>query len=147
MAGSPPLGKMSTGIRCNARRAPSAMASRATTMVIGLLRAAKTTRMQTYFCCGHSLACLAHEWLEVSRRGRQTQQCAPNAQMGKGIVDLRLREQALRFRNLIDCAETRFITSRRLLCRGARGGDLHWGVCRNFSCAAKLSERDIPPCS
>src|ERR1035437_389815 len=113
MAGSPTWGKMSAGMRSSASTAQSAIAMSATTTVNGLLRAAKTRRML--------LTCLRQEWLNVSGRGGHSQQAAPDAEAGQRIVDFGLREQALRFRYLIDVPQARLITGRGLLDRGARG--------------------------
>src|SRR6185436_6353765 len=99
MAGSPPFGKMSTGMRCSARTAHRAIASNATTTVRGLESAASTRRMGL-------AADLGDERLDVAGRRGYSQQPAPDSQPGEGVVDLGLRQEALRIGHLIDGAET-----------------------------------------
>src|ERR1035437_402685 len=101
MAGSPTWGKMSAGMRSSASTAQRAIAIRATTTVNGLLSAAKTRRML--------LTCLRQEWLNVSGGGGHREQPAPDAEAGQRIVDFGLREQALRFRYLLDVPPARFV--------------------------------------
>src|ERR1700680_1673877 len=100
MAGSPTLGKMSTGIRRAARNAKSARETNATTTVTGRPSEARTKRM--FHFLWKSLAGLGDEWLNVSRGGSDSEQPAPDTETGKRIVNLGLREQPLRFRDLID---------------------------------------------
>src|ERR1019366_7709129 len=136
MAGSPTWGKMSAGMRSSASTAQRAIAVRATTTVNGLLSAAKTRRML--------LTCLRQEWLNVSGGGGHREQPAPDAEPGQRVVDIGLREQALRFGYLIDVAQARLIAGRGLLDRGARGGHLGGSVGGDFAGALKCRDGRIP---
>src|SRR6516225_1738017 len=142
MAGSPPLGKISTGMRVNASAAPTAIATMATTTVIGLLSAARTRRI---FVSSTPISCplparLCQERSQVARSRSNAQQTTPYAHAGQRIVDLRGGQQTLGFGHLIDGSEAGFITGRGLLgCRSGRrylqrrvGGDaLAAALCRH----------------
>src|SRR5579863_5085001 len=137
---------MSTGMRCTARSAHSAMATRATTMVIGLLRAANTRRMFAYSSIAARQAMgLSYQWdrsmtglfprpetrasfaslgdkrLNIPRGRRDSQQPAPNTEAGECVVDFGLGKQALGLGDLIDGAETGLVAGRGLLGSRARG--------------------------
>src|ERR1700733_6728743 len=102
MAGSPTLGKISTGIRCTANTADRAMAISPTTTVIGRPRAAKTKRM------GHSSTSLTgveHERLKVTGRAGDAEQSPPDTQTGQRIIDLGLGQEPLGFSDLVDIAK------------------------------------------
>src|ERR1035438_4170483 len=125
MAGSPTCGKISTGIRRSASAAHKAMAISATTTVNGRDRAAKTRRM--LFFRGSPRG-LRDEGLNTAGRGRNAKQTAPDVEPGKRVVDFSLRQQPLRFGDLIDVSQTSLITRAGLLRRIAGGGHLHWRV-------------------
>src|SRR5713101_7554215 len=127
MAGSPPLGKMSTDIRSSARTAQSAMAIRATTTVIGLVRAARTTRIFS----DSSLAGLGNERLNVPGCCGDTEQPAPDAETRECIIDFCLGQQPLGVGHLVDRSQARFISRGRLLCRSSCGRDLDRCIGRN----------------
>src|SRR5579859_5984310 len=100
MAGSPTFGKMSTGMRSAASVANNAMATNATTMVMGRLSAAKTKRM--FPSSSESLARLHDKRLNVARRGGDCEQGAPDGETGQSVVDLGLSEQTLGFGDFVD---------------------------------------------
>src|ERR1035437_7955219 len=127
---------MSAGMRSSASTAQSAIAIRATTTVNGRLRAAKTRRML--------LTCLRQEWLNVSGGGGHSQQPAPDAEAGQRVVDFGLREEALRFRYLIDVAQARLIAGSGLLDRGARGRYREGSVGGNSAGALEGCDGRIP---
>jgi hypothetical protein len=79
------------GIRRTASTAQSAIAIKAMTTVIGLLRAARTRRI-FFFPSQNSLACLGKEWLNIARCGSNSEQPPPDAETGQSIVDLGLGE-------------------------------------------------------
>src|SRR5471030_3122085 len=115
MAGSPTCGKMSTGIRCTASTAHNATAINATTTVKGLVRAAKTRRMIL-----HSSAGFCREGPDISRRRSHAKQAAPDAEARQRVVNLRLGQQTLGFRYLVDIAQPGLVTGGRLLHRCLR---------------------------
>src|SRR5579864_5251198 len=104
MAGSPTCGKISTGMRRMASAAQSAMATRATTTVIGLDRAARTRRTMFSPRDG-SLAYLDDKGLNIPGGGGDAQQAAPDAESRQCVVDLGLREQPLGFRHVVNVSE------------------------------------------
>src|SRR5471030_773592 len=139
MAGSPTCGKMSTGIRCTASTAHSATAINATTTVKGLVRAAKTRRMIL-----HSSAGFCREGPYISRRRRHAKQAAPHAEPCQRVVNLRLGQQALGFRYLVDIAQTSLVARSRLLQRCLRRRYLYRSVGRNSAGALCVRHRAIP---
>src|SRR5450759_1122352 len=62
-----------------------------------------------------SSACLPDEGLNIAGGRGHAEQAAPDGEPGQRVVDLGLREQALRLRDFRDGAETRLIPRRRLL--------------------------------
>src|SRR5262245_49518020 len=115
MAGSPPFGKISTGMRWRARTAHSAIAISATTTVMGRVSAANTRRIA-------SPSNLYNEGLNIARGRRNSEQTAPDPQPRESVIDLGLGEQALRIGYLVNRAEPGLVTGRRLLGRGSGGG-------------------------
>src|SRR5450759_712399 len=126
-------------MRSRASTAQSAIAISATTTVIGLLRAARTRRMWVKSSSKSgafrqplpdgrgsdrsrhhqgaiaSSAGLPDERLNIAGGRGHAEQAAPDGEPGQRVVDLGLREQALRLRDFRDGAETRLIPRRRLL--------------------------------
>src|ERR1035441_8090469 len=113
MAGSPTCGKMSMGMRRTARTAHRAIAIKATTTVMGLLRAARTRRMMPA-PSRHSLACLGDEGPDVPGCGSHAEQSPPDSQPRQRFVNFSLREEPLGLRHLVDIAQPGLIASRRL---------------------------------
>src|SRR5208283_3797391 len=145
MAGSPTWGKMSTGIRVKARTAQSAMATKATTTVNGLDRAANTKRILSCFR-GQSSHHLRDEGFNVSRCSRYAQESSPHAQAGQNIVNFRLSEKPLCFGNLIDVAESGLIARCRLLRGRARGRYLYRRAGGNAARTVQCRHCTIPLC-
>src|ERR1017187_2127627 len=137
IAGSPTCGKMSIGMRSTASTAQRAIAIKATTTVIGLLRAARTRRIWPA-PSRHSLACLGDEGPDVTGCGSHAEQSPPDSQPRQRFVNFSLREEPLGLRHLVDIAQPGLIASRRLVRSGARrahldrrvGGDIPgaWSV-------------------
>src|SRR5437773_8755567 len=101
---------MSTGMRWKASTEASATAMSAMTTVTGRRSASKTNRILFY-----SLLDLIKKRLNVPGRYSRAQHGAPHTEARKGIVDLRLREQALRISHVNEVSETGLITCRCLL--------------------------------
>src|SRR5579863_978449 len=169
MAGSPTWGKISTGIRRTARYANSAIATSATTTVMGRLSAARTSRIRPLSACQEcfgrlkpaplevaqalspantlqlaSLAGLCEKRLKITGHGRDLQQPAPDTQASQCVIDLRLRQQPLRFRHFVDIGQARLVARRGLLQCGARSSDLNWSIGHNFASASDPRRRSIP---
>src|ERR1035441_6100758 len=100
-------------MRSTASTAQSEIAIKATTTVIGLLRAARTRRMIPA-PSRHSLACLGNEGPDVPGGGRHSEQSPPDSQPRQRFVNFSLREEPLRLRHLVDVAQPGLIASRRL---------------------------------
>src|SRR5664279_3842682 len=128
---------MSTGVLFTARKAQSAIATRATTTVSGLDKAARTSRIV-------SPACLCHEGLNVTSNGSDGEQPPPHAQTRQRVVDLGLREQPLRLGNCIDVPQSRLIARGGLLGGGSCGRDLHRSISGNPASAIQCSHSPIP---
>src|SRR5580704_17350905 len=137
MAGSPTCGKISTGMRWIASAAQRAIAMRATTTVIGLVRAARTRRMVL-------LARLRNEWLDISGGRGDAQQTAPDSQPRQRIVDLGLREKPLGFRHFVDVSEARLIASGGLLSGRPRSRYFNRRVSCDAAGALEIGNRAIP---
>src|SRR5688572_13899151 len=133
---------MSTGIRWSARPAPSAMAIRATTTVIGRVRAASTKFILLYL--SESLACLDNKRLNVPGRGGDTQQPAPDAETCQRIINLCLSQQPLGVCYLINRSKPRFISGSRLLRRTSRSRNLYGRVGGNPPASLEAGYRSIP---
>ena len=71
---------------------------------------------------------LGHEGLNVAGGGGHAEQSAPDAEAGQGIVDLGLREQALRFGDFVDVAEARLDSARSPAAVAVRAADTWTGV-------------------
>src|SRR6266481_4625927 len=67
-----------------------------------------------------SSAGLREERLDIAGRDSDAEQPAPHREARQCVVDLRLREQTLRFGDLVDVAESGLVAGRGLLCGGAR---------------------------
>ena len=112
------------------------MATRATTTVMG---ATESGQYQT-----HLLTRLRDEWLNVSGGGGDAEQAAPDAQPGQNIVDFRLREQALGFRNIVDDSQSRLIARGGLLVGGAGGRNLNRVLAAIWRAPLSVATRAIP---
>src|SRR6476620_4302424 len=100
MAGSPTCGKISAGMRMTARMAQRAMATSATTTVMGRVRAARTSltgtiALRRHECLRHkkSLGHLGEERADIAGGGGDSQEGAPYGKAGEGVVDFGLRQE------------------------------------------------------
>src|SRR6184192_3810321 len=126
MAGAPRFGKISTGIRRNAKNAQRAIATTATSAETGRLSAASTNRM--------SPSLFPHqpqERCQIAFRSGHAQQSSPDAQTRKRIVDLCLREETLRLSHFADVAKTGSVPGSGLLLRRARRFELDRRILRD----------------
>src|SRR6266545_807149 len=96
MTGRLRLGKISTGIRFNARIEQRATPMTATMTLIGR----RMARLISHILLSPLDRCVGHllkEWLQVASHSRSPKQRAPNAQSSYRVVDLGLRQKALGF--------------------------------------------------
>src|SRR5579864_32548 len=98
MTGRLSFGKMSIGIRDNAKIEQSPIARRATTTLIGCRKAVRISHILLASCRSHR----REKWFEIALGQSLPKNGAPNPQTCEVIIDFCLQQKPLCFSNLDD---------------------------------------------